>query len=157
MSQNAINYLAENKDKFPKETLIDQLKESGYGDDDIVRSVDSVFGSSGQSGSDSLAASNLFDFSREKVYQNSSDKWKDFLLGFISPWLFGFIIQSVLRLISYSVMFLGGIFIIVLEVIAIISLFKRRKFISYGLIGHLLFSFVFMGAIGMIILLMSRF
>lgn len=42
MSQNAINYLEENKNKYSSEVLVEQLRKAGYTEDDINESLSQV-------------------------------------------------------------------------------------------------------------------
>lgn len=44
MSEQAISYLRENKDRYSKEALISTLKASGYTEEDIVESAVRVYG-----------------------------------------------------------------------------------------------------------------
>ncbi|TAK95399.1 RDD family protein [Patescibacteria group bacterium] len=45
MSQNAIEYLKQFRDRYSKEVLAEQLRQSGYDPVDIVESVNAVYGS----------------------------------------------------------------------------------------------------------------
>lgn len=44
MNQQIIDYLAQNKDIYPKESLVQQLRASGYGENDIQEAVSVVYG-----------------------------------------------------------------------------------------------------------------
>jgi len=47
MSQNAINYLKENKNKYSNEVLVEQLRKAGYAEDDINESLSQVLSGDG--------------------------------------------------------------------------------------------------------------
>ncbi|PIP28000.1 MAG: hypothetical protein COX29_03560 [Candidatus Moranbacteria bacterium CG23_combo_of_CG06-09_8_20_14_all_35_22] len=130
MSENAINYLNSNKDKYSKEVLINELIKFGYEKKDIEQSVNFVYGGNWQNANNNSSLKNNFwDFKSKKNYATSSEKWKDFLFGFFAPWLGIFV--GFIPLVG--LIFLG------FEIFAVGYLFNRRRFISYGIIGNFLF------------------
>ncbi len=43
MNQQVIDYLQTNKDSYSKESLVEQLKNSGYDDSEILESINTVY------------------------------------------------------------------------------------------------------------------
>ncbi len=127
---NIEKYLRENKNKYPKEILIDELKKSGYKDEDIRKGIGEVFGNkTGHQEKQSAEAGSFWDFSKKKIYQSGSEKFLDFLFGLFAPWILG--ILNLISPLFGLVLFAGYIF-------ALIYLFHRRRYIFYGLILDML-------------------
>lgn len=137
MNEKIINYLKENKDKFSKEVLIEELKKVGYLENEIVESARLVYGENILSGQPAFVSNNNFwDFKSKKIYTNPSEKWKDFLFGFFGP----YVVAIAIFILSFVLGFFGfllNIAFIIFYIFALIYLFNRRKFIAYGLAASL--------------------
>lgn len=134
MNQNVITYLQENKDKYSQKVLLDQLRKSGYLEQDIQDGVSFVYNNSNNiattSSQESKQAIDFWDFKTPKIYTKSSEKWSDFLFGFFAPWVAGFV-SNVIPLI-------GPFIVLIFYIIALIYLFNRRRFIFYGLLAEII-------------------
>ena len=152
MNENVISYLRENKDKFPRETLIEELKKSGYSEVDINEGVEIVY--ENKDIPSPVAITSFWDFKTKKIYGKASEKVADFFLGFFAPWLLN-IVFFPLRFISSNriVSSVLGFVALIAEIFIIIYLFKKRKFISYGLIANFLLMFVFIAGFITLLLL----
>lgn len=115
MSEQAIKYLQENKNKFSKEILVKILKETGYTDEDIKNSADFVYD----------IKKPLQKRKQVKIYSNKKEKTKDFWLGVLYAFLLGIIPV------------LGWIVGIVLMV----RYYFERKFVFYGMIAYVVLIF----------------
>jgi len=115
MSEQAIKYLQENKNKFSKEILVKILKETGYTDEDIKNSADFVYD----------IKKPLQKRKQVKIYSNKKEKTKDFWLGVLYAFLLGIIPV------------LGWIVGIVLMV----RYYFKRKFVFYGMIAYVILTF----------------
>lgn len=128
---NIEKYFKENKNKYPQEILINELKKSGYKEEDIREGAKKVFGDrkmanpEGQHG----GTNPFWDFTKKKIYQSGSEKFLDFLFGFFAPWVSG-----LLNLISP----LFALFLFIGYIFALFYLFNRRRYIFYGLIADML-------------------
>jgi hypothetical protein len=140
MDQNVVNYLQQNKGAYSREALIEELKKAGHTENNISEAVRSVFGG-GIDLSSNSGVINFWDFKTKIVYQNSSQKWKDFLFGFFAPFLGIF-----LALIPPVSLAFGA-----LEIFSLFYLFNRRRFIVLGLLSSFVCGFLF--AISMAFLL----
>ena len=140
MNQNALDYLKQNKDKYEKEALIEQLRKNDYSENDINESVFSVYGAENNGAVQSISPApiNFFDFKTRKFYTNSSEKWKDFLFGFFAPWLLGLV--AAIPFLGFPIALLA----LPAEIVATVMLFNRRRFISYGLISHFAVGLLFL-------------
>lgn len=79
MNQNAINYLRENKDKYPADILRAQLVKSGYSEQDINESLKAVYGDYAASCPNAaLRKINFWDFKSPVIYVKNSDKIRIF-------------------------------------------------------------------------------
>lgn len=126
MNQNIVVYLQENKDKFNKEILIEQLLKAGYFSEEIQEGIGFVYGDMAQ-----LATQlDFWNFKQIKVYNKSSEKWKDFWFGFFAPWILG-IVASVIPIV-------GPILSLIFYITALVYLFNRRRFIFYGMLTELI-------------------
>lgn len=128
MNQNIITYLEQNKNKYSKEVLIEELKKAGYLEQDIIEGTSYIYGS-GELNQSVSRIINFWDFKAKIEYQSSSQKWKDFLFGFFIP--FAGVLVAWIPLI--------GLALFVFEIFSIVYLFNRRKFISFGLMGNFTF------------------
>jgi len=142
MDQNIVNYLEQNKNTYSKEVLIEELKKAGHTEVNILEAVGYVFESNPDLQALVPQVFNFWDFKTKIVYQNSSQKRKDFLFGFFVPFLG--------TLFSVIIPIIGAIFsmlLFVVEVVALFYLWNRRRSIVYGL----LINFVFMICVGFLI------
>jgi len=130
MSQNAIKYLQENKDKYSREELILLLKKNGYKEADIAESIKIVYG--GEKKNQATSQSTKFwDFKTKRVYVNKKEKLLDFFFGLISPWILGIILSLVL-------FGFGNLMMIVIYIGSSIYFFNRRRHIFYGLVANII-------------------
>lgn len=143
MKENIKNYLEQNKDKFPKEALINALKKSGYIENDINEVANQVYKKSNQDIKAENKPANFWDFKTKKIYLNKKEKQKDFFFGLALPWVF-----AVLQFIFYNLSDFY-IFSIVGQILGIFNLFLliyfliKRRYIFYGMISNLLIIIVF--------------
>jgi hypothetical protein len=143
MNQNIINYLTQNKNTYSEEVLIGELKKAGYSELDIIESANYIYSGSANSGQAVSRISNFWDFKTAVVYQNNSEKLKDFFFGFLAPYA-GILVAWIP---------LAGLALFAFEFFSIIYLFSRRKFIALGMIGNLIFGMFLMLVFVMIIFL----
>jgi hypothetical protein len=125
MNQKIVNYLKENKDKYSKEVLFSELSKVGYSEREILESGNFVY--------DEKSGRNFWDFTSKKYYRDSSEKLKDFLLGFFAPFILGFVGFFIFSFFSFLLFFF--------EIFFAAYLFNKRRFISYGIIGNFFFGF----------------
>lgn len=144
MSQEAISYLRENKDTYPREVLIEGLRKAGYSEIDIADSAQDVYQDAGSNPIAGSVIANFWDFKTKKIYTTSAEKWKDFLFGIFAPWFFG-ILSSIIPFVGIMVVIIGEIF-------ALVYLFNRRRFIFYGLLADV----IIFPLIGIFILLLMH-
>jgi hypothetical protein len=144
MNENVANYLKENKEKFAQEVLLNELRKVGYGEEDINDGVLAVYGAS-VSNSISIPhpiQTDFWDFNSKRTYSKTSEKWKDFLLGFFGPYVLG--------IFSMFIHFLGmllGLGLYIFYIFVIVYLFNRRRFISYGIMANFLSGFLLAGVL----------
>lgn len=121
MNQNIVTYLNENKEKYPKDVLVAELRKSGYTEEEITEGVAQVFEGK------ALAAANtsFWNFKDKKVYASAGQKWADFL--------FGVFVHIFITFISFF--FLGHFFYIVLFILLAVCLHKYRRYMFYGMIA----------------------
>lgn len=117
-------YLRENKEKFSKEALVEQLGVSGYPEADIAESISIVYGGIS---SEEISRWNFWDFKTVHAYRSFSEKTWDALFGFFTPFLFFFIFP------------LGFL----LDIFFLIYFWGRRRFIAYGVLDRWLVFFCF--------------
>lgn len=147
MDQNNLNqaksYIEENRGQFSSEQLSEQLNKAGYGSDVVVEalrqagvsvSVEKTTSGEALSGT----ATSFWNFKEKHVYTSGWQKFGDFLFGFLFfPFVYLFI-----SLLSFFLGIFLGVFSVFLPIIfsiwAIVYFWRRRKFISIGLI----FSFI---------------
>ncbi|HBO16771.1 MAG: hypothetical protein UR69_C0001G0264 [Candidatus Moranbacteria bacterium GW2011_GWE2_35_2-] len=139
MSQNAINYIQANKDKFSKEVLKKELQKAGYTEDDIAQSLVAVYGGDITGDKTRGARNDFWNFKNKREYTASGEKNKDFFFGLISPFVLGFI--PLVNFIAFP-----------LEIFAIIYLFNRRRYISYGIMSSFALGLVFVVIIVVLII-----
>ncbi|MFZ2193084.1 MAG: hypothetical protein WAV31_02470 [Candidatus Moraniibacteriota bacterium] len=148
MDQNIVNYLEQNKNSYPKEVLIEELKKAAHPEGSILEAIDYVYSSTGELQKQASGMIDFWDFKAKITYHKSSEKWKDFLFGLFVP-----------SFIEALTLELGFVFMIIFIVEIFIAgyLFNRRRFIFYGFISRfllvpfLIISFWFMWGTGSLI------
>lgn len=157
-SENIVTYFQENKSTYSQEILIQKLREAGYREEDIQEGVRFVyFGLSGVSAAVlSRKGKNFFGFKNTRVYSTTGEKIRDFLFGLIAiplvfSILFGLLGVDSLFRPSYDYNYryrqgyyfsTGSILSLLVEIGLVFYLWKRRRFIAYGVIFPLIFSFL---------------
>lgn len=154
MNEQIVNYLATNRDKYPRAVLTNMLVKSGYNPKEIEDAAAMVFGGQANSdGSGPSAPLNFWDFSTKIVYDSPAQRRKDFWFGFWAPLLSTVAFSWVPALLLYAsgmaadLSFIKDIFNIINSVaklaifVGIFYLWNRRRSISYGIIGGYLFNF----------------
>lgn len=132
MSQNAINYLKENKNKYSQNDLIFALKKAGYHPLDISESVKEVYGAAGGfNDNERKNVKYFFNFKDKYIYNRTSEKLLDFAAGPILYLLLNYIFESV----DGDLVFIPFVFCFAL----LIYLFNRRRYLSYGLAVSIVF------------------
>ena len=155
MNQGIVDYLNENKDKFPKDTLIEQLVKVGHLPEEIQEAAEFVYGEKTEfmiSNNSVYPAepTSFWDFKGFKTYTTFAEKRNDFLLGFFAAIVSGF----VFRIIPFA----GGIISFGLYIFALVFFYKRRKFIFYGLLADILLGILIVIILAVIVSLsLSRF
>jgi hypothetical protein len=136
MTQNIIAYLNENKEKYPKEVLIAELRKSGYSEEDIAEGVGQVF--EGKAPMLAPANTSFWNFKDKKVYTSAGQKWADFLFGVFAPSVFWFTSLLIFSFISYGISYIYFVPFLI-DIAIAVYLFNRRRFIFYGLLASLVF------------------
>lgn len=122
-NEQVLLYLRENKEKFSRETLMEQLRVSGYPEADITEGVSSVY--DGVSLRET-SPWNFWDFKTAHTYRSSSEKTLDALFGFFGPLLF------------FVFLPLGFL----LDLFFLFYFWKRRRYIAYGVLDRWIISFL---------------
>ena len=153
MSQNAIKYLLEHKDKFTKEKLVGSLRRAGYQNDQIVAALNEVFPVTEKKPAAPVApptAKDFIDIRKSIVYSTRKIKIIDFIIGLLLPWVIGTILNIVL--------FGLGCFITLVIYIVLISLTKdRRHYVYRGLIVNLYIILILILIVMVIFFLITSF
>jgi len=145
MSKNTINYLLENKSKFSREILIDELRKAGYEEKDIIESVNMVYDNVSMQDSRKKPTS-FWDFKNKKLYINKVEKIVNFIVGMLLPWLTLCIIAAIEDDLAWLTLFIY---------IALLIYFKSRRYYIYrGLLINLIILAVIV-AIGFSLLLLN--
>lgn len=152
MNQNIIAYLKENKDRYPQDALIEQLRKSGYLEQDIQEGIVFIYADFGKAALETGQSDDFWNFKTKKVYASSFEKRKDFLFGFFThaSLVFLFVFAGMLIFGSFGSSFSAIIPLIVLIIIIMASvyLFNRRRFIFYGiLMGIIIAPFAALAAV----------
>ncbi len=126
MNQGVVDYLKENKDKFPGDVLIEQLVNVGHLPQEIQDAVNFVYGEKNEFiiSKDAVhpaAPTNFTDFKSFKIYTTSAEKRNDFLFGFFVALASGFVFGLI--------PFIGGLIALGLYIFALVHFFRRRRFI----------------------------
>ncbi len=124
-NEQVVNYLRENKEKFSKETLSEQLKQSGYPEADIVSGIAAVY----DDASPTTASAAFWDFKVTRVYRTSGERTGDALFGFFAPMLF--------FIIPFGP-FLADIFFLA-------YFWNRRRYIAYGVLDRWVIGIIVVG------------
>ena len=137
MDKNAFSYLIENKDKYPKEILIEKLRSSGYLENVKVASVAEAYGSSDGDkkiwpGVPMSQGRSFWDFKSAKSYDSGLEKTKDFLFGFFAPWVVG--------TIGGLIPIVGPMAVLAFFIYVLVYLFNRRRYIFYGMLAEAIVS-----------------
>ncbi|NTW22194.1 hypothetical protein HGA34_01455 [Candidatus Falkowbacteria bacterium] len=164
MNEQIVNYLATNRDKYPRAVLTNMLVKSGYNPKEIEEAASMVFGVQSSDESAPSAPFDFWNFSAKVVYASKEQRRKDFWLGFWAPilssavlsWLPSILVKlsgmeadlSFIKDILGMVGSLVGLAIFV----AIFYLWNRRRSVSYGIIGGYIFNlFISMFIIGVVL------
>lgn len=123
MNQQIIKYLQENKDKKTREELTKELQEKGHKENEIEEALNTIYICSNPLKRD------FWDFSSPKTYCSRSEKTRDFFVGLFGPVIAGII---------FIIPFLGVLVYVIYYFYSIFYFYKRRKWISYGILVHLL-------------------
>lgn len=134
MSKEAIKYLRGNKDKYPREQLVSALVGNGYSGKDIEESLREVYGDSGGTKME-RGNFDFLDFKNVGKYSLRKEKVIDFLFGFFFPIIF-------IVTFSLVVPFLGFFLSLILVLVFAFFVFKRRRWIFYGLATWFLTSII---------------
>lgn len=142
--KSALEYLRQNKDKFPLEVLRKKLIEAGYPQDQIEEGIRIVYG--GQIPSPSAVASSLsfWDFRNVRVYRTAGQKVIDALFGFfVVPFVVGipFTLLFVFSGFSYGFRSSGDFGFVnlatfapfVIQIALIFYFWQKRRYLAYGL------------------------
>jgi hypothetical protein len=133
MNQNIITYLSGNKEKYPKEVLVAELRKSGYSEGDITEGVAQVF--DGKTSAVASVKTSFWNFREKKIYTSAGQKWADFLFGFFGINVILGTIFTFLQLLPYAPEeFIFSVLMLLVEVLIAIHVFSRRRFVFYGVI-----------------------
>lgn len=148
----AVEYLRQNKDKFPPESLRKRLIEAGYPLDQIAEASRIVYGEKPSFPSPVGAKASFWDFKNVRVYQTTGEKFLDVLFGFfILPFIIGIPFTLLFGFLGFSYGFRDfgqfgfgfPILIIfiptIIRIVLIFYFWQRRRYIVYGLIASLIF------------------
>jgi len=141
----ALRHLRENAGKYPKEELVKQLRVAGYPEAEIASAVLRF-----EKGNSVAAApsGDFFDFKTPRVYTSVGQKIGDFVTGFFGYLVFSvlssFLFYSLFRFAvfgaPFALRFFPGLLSFGIAIAAIIYLWKRRRWVCYGMISLLLVS-----------------
>jgi len=148
-----IDYLKENKDKFPLYMLKKKLLGAGYPEGEIDEAIKILQQPIPEVLKPERVPAKFWDFRHKKIYLSRKEKFLDFIFGFLIgiaiPWL----LNLLMRLIFYPLGFFRILFNLIFYLALIIYfLIIKRGYISFGMILSLPLSFVFS-----IILLLFKF
>ena len=138
MDSQIAQYLKENKDKYSKEILLEQLRIAGYQELDIAQGAFSVYGlpngtpENVQNVPTISPSQDFWDFKSKKDYVNPGDKAKDFFFGLLAPYIISFAVMMVpmVNVLAILLLPLAAIF-------CLVYFFSRRRFIFYGLLTNM--------------------
>ncbi|MCH7605025.1 hypothetical protein IID24_03510 [Patescibacteria group bacterium] len=169
--EQAVAYLRQNKERYAREALTEQMQKAGYSDEVIQSAADQVFSEAPIPPSlqtlttqTSGRGQSFFDLRSRKVYRSAGEKVIDFLTGFIGIHIFGFVLNiflsfllgalSIFGLRLYSLYFITPLALVVFYVGGIIYLWRRRRYIAIGILSTLLLGILL---IGFLIIMFSVF
>lgn len=133
-NQYIIDYIRRNKDRFPFEVLREKLLKAGYPAYQIVEAEELVYKPK------KISETPFWDFWHKKFYTSGSQKILDLMIGFIFTIVLKYIMEFGLRGFTRYGDY-GLSFLIFLTII--IYLFIKRKYIAWGIICGIIFSFTF--------------
>jgi hypothetical protein len=142
MNKNVINYLTENKGKYPQKDLEVALEKAGYSDSEINQGVLSVYKKQEDVIKNllPLKKTDFWNFKVKKDYTSLGEKFKDIVFGFLVSVILGGLLNLIFRkFISTNIIVLADIIIFI---ILLRYSYKYRRFIFYGLILTLVLSIV---------------
>lgn len=137
MNQKAVKYLQDNKNKYSKEVLLEELRKAGYNEADIIEAEKETY-------KDNISQTenkptSFFNFKTKKVYFTKKEKALDFLVGLLFfPLALNFLVDFSkpflpYRMFNYYSPFIKFFFILIYAA-GLIYFYKRRKYIFCGLV-----------------------
>lgn len=142
VNQNILNYLRENKDKFPQEVLRKKLVETGYPLNQIEEGIKIVYeGTPIPPVPPMPQRTDFWDFKSIKIYTNFGEKLLDFLAGFFAPIIIGWAISFLFGILRFFIYYpfggLSWIFylgILIAQIFGIFYFWKKRHYFARGLL-----------------------
>jgi len=146
-----IDYLKENKDKFPLEVLKKKLLGAGYPEGDIDEAIKILQQPIPEVLKPERVSVSFWDFRHKRIYLSKKEKLLDFIFGFLIGIVIPWLLNLLMRLIFYPYGFFRIIFNLTFYLALIIYFFIiKRGYISWGIILSfpsklvgLLFSYLF--------------
>jgi len=134
-----IDYLKENKDKFPLEFLKKKLLGAGYPEGEIDEAIKILQQPIQEVLKPERISVSFWDFRHKKTYLSKKEKLLDFVAGFLFKIILSFIVRA-LGFFFYP----GRYLLIPFYLIVIIYCFViKRGYISWGIIFGSFFSLLF--------------
>jgi len=155
--EQAVAYLRQNRERYTREVLTEQMQKAGYADEVIRVATARVFSEvpSPPSVQTTEGGQSFFDLRSRKIYRSAGERVIDFLVGFIGIHILGFVfniaLTSLLSILNifglrlYSLYFITPLALVVLYVGGIVYLWRRRKYIAIGILSTLLLGFLTTG------------
>lgn len=149
-NQYIVDYLKENKDRFPFEALKEKLLKAGYPSDQIEEAKKIVY-----EGKEEIFAPpppiskpekviGFWDFWHKKTYTSGKEKILDFITGFIFIIILGYILGFLFDILNFHRFFGYNILLrFVIHLFLIIYFLIKRKYIALGIICEIILSSVF--------------
>lgn len=120
-----IDYLRQNKDKFPIEALKKKLLEAGYPEKEIDEAI-KIVQEPVSKFQKTERATNFWDFTHKKIYHSGKEKLLDFIAG---------ILFLIISAVIFEIIPFGLFFSPILFLAAIIYFFIiKRGYIPWGII-----------------------
>lgn len=137
MHEQIIRYLNDNKDKYPKESLVNELSKVGYSERSILESVQAVYGRAEVVNG---GKTSFWNFKDKKEYRKASEKAGDVFLGFLFPWVFGWAISMAVHtlLAPFGMMFFIWLLGVILYIFALVYFYRKRRYIFYGMLLNII-------------------
>ncbi|GEM_PF-1310879 len=164
VDRRIINYLRENKNKFPQEVLKRKLIEASYPKDQIEEGIRIVY-----EGFVPKEKISFWDFKSIKIYKTFREKLLDFLAGFFTPAIFGLGIYFLLGILSafiypfYPFRYFFSLFrifllaILGIQIFGIFYFWRKRKYLARGFLFSLILPLILIGLFFLILLIFRRF